>query len=155
LAALLHRKEDSLSIDSTMATLLQRSPMTQMLTFLENPARKYWRNVSALTSFMAKAAQRRMRDSFIHLLTLGGSVDRPILSLGDLDTMPTAEARKREWALFLQLSSPMGAGAKLGVTVEGMSMSLFDELDEDLTDTPADAPAPAPATAAATAGDSR
>ena len=153
LIALIHRNDDSLSIDSTMATLLQRSPMTQMLTFLENPARKYWRNVSALTSFMAKAAQRRMRDRFSQLLTLGGSVDRPILSLGDLDTMPTAEARKREWALFLQLSSLMGAGAKLGVTVEGMSMSLFDELDEDLTDTPADAPTPEPATEASPAGE--
>src|SRR5699024_11677326 len=76
-----------------------------------------------------------------------------ILSLGDLDTMPTAEARKREWALFLQLSSLMGAGAKLGVTVEGMSMSLFDELDEDLTDTPADAPTPEPATEVSPAGE--
>lgn len=153
LIALIHRNDDSLSIDSTMATLLQRSPMTQMLTFLENPSRKYWRNVSALTSFMAKAAHRRMRGRFSQLLTLGGSVDRPILSLGDLDTMPTAEARKREWALFLQLSSLMGAGAKLGVTIEGMSMSLFDELDEDLTDTPADAPTPEPDPEASPAGE--
>ena len=67
--------------------------------------------------------------------------------------MPTAEARKREWALFLQLSSLMGAGAKLGVTIEGMSMSLFDELDEDLTDTPADAPTPEPDPEASPAGE--
>lgn len=131
----IQEKFPEVQIDSTMLDLLQRSPVTQLTAFLENPALAYWKGISYFTIFMSQVASQAQRERFSKLITLPGNPRAAVMSFGDLDSLTSAEERKREWALFLHLSTLIASGTPLSVSVAGTRFSFLDDVVEASPDT--------------------